>query len=65
MTPCPSNCSKQGMCLSESTDCNCADADRVGTPEERIARALAIGIGSGVMFFLLLGFVIWGAFYAP
>lgn len=58
--PCPVNCSKAGMCLSNDYECPCSDADRVGTPEERIARA--VGIGCAITFVVLaIGFAVIGA----
>ena len=58
--PCPANCSKAGMCLSNDYECPCSDADRVGTPEERIARA--VGIGCAITFVILaIGFAVIGA----
>ncbi|MDZ7892366.1 MAG: hypothetical protein U5L73_11490 [Rhodoferax sp.] len=59
LPPCPANCSKAGMCLSNDMDCPCSDADRVGTPEKRIARA--VGLGCAVTFFLLaIAFALFG-----
>lgn len=56
---CPANCSKAGICLSNDCDCPCADVDRVGSPEERITRA--VGIACAVTFFILaIGFALYG-----
>ncbi len=57
-SPCPANCSKAGMCLSETIECPCSDPDRTGNPEERISKALAIGYVCGVLFWTLVSFFI-------